>query len=1159
MFRDLEVASTDHWIIQASHPIQLAQFSKSFDADGNRDSDPFMVLVPPLAVAPSTVSFSTVTNLDWLNDFSHFINIVMDTCDVESLTNDTTFLDEKDYHKQWTRIPGTSLSSATLNLTSGQHVLSRQTGVSFSAIVYGFKLQESYGFPLMLISDELSPSIPVNLTCELYPESEVFTELTTTEPPDDQTLSSVSVTSSSNITLEDKLGDNETNITLLPYISVNQQLKNTSEDGVYHRSTVSTVFVTQPPNSSHVFIKGSTKKNEQKYNSSNSKEEYTKAVNISLDMSLSVTKQSDMIEGNATEVDHVFSDIDQGGNNAITKSVLFSNISGDASNGGVTVPGEGTRDNTSKEYDESEGVTENNTTREAVTRPSMERDLPTTWIELAFDNETVLLSNQTESPDYEAGTNVTGKGQVTKVFGEGEQTDSGLGTQMPLDVTNVIGSPDPAQTLDPLDVVNTNQDYEDGIYNTRSNITVDDALVTQDMLNTGVVNLNNATHDVVNKEVNTMSMVSNGMQQHLDNTTRSALDVNTSERFDINTTDNPQNHNQDMITLVYSNNSDITEDPLSKNVPNVTSANSTMIGSLVDLNSTKNMNHIDDRTQDVNSTDIFWNTGITNDPGDYSGVSHDIPQEDEQHTVTSSTLYDDSKFNNGTSTILLQDNNTTNDEIVVGGTDSLTDLDNNTMSMIPEALEVTVWETADPFTQTPSMHTIGDVFTEIETVPDSDLVTSRTPITSTSDGTQTSTQGATTYSSSQLGASFTSLKSSTSSQTVSSSSLDDASAWTTIVNSLNTDSVKDHSTAHPVTYPTDAYTTTQYERTFKTTIFWRVIQNCTDSCITPSASSSQEHGGFNKMLIIIPVAVIAGVLSLCLCYCCLTCSCQNLRAWMKKRSKCCGRCYQVLCFRLCRPPDTIPYVEQVFNTASYPKKFIETKNTTYTDPLVLKSPNGSTGELDDVNDNYTACSSLSGSHGETDCTDSHMSSQSSNSTRHQIEAEITGKQSTTRKKRHHTMEVIQHWNARNSVGPGGGVSTFVNRSRPPSGRTTTSPGPSVSARDGLTNVDVSDTAITPEDAPNVHTTRRTYTATTQTQPLPPFTDYMEQPDDCYIDDRDTAMIINVKPTTEWHFKAPLPPIAPCRPDNLVSNRPYEPNYRPEGKPPKHPKTHTSYR
>ena len=76
-FTDVFGLSGESLVISASRPVLVAQLCKSNGADGNKRSDPFMSLVPPVEQFASALNFTTVKPTR--GEYNNYVSVVVHT------------------------------------------------------------------------------------------------------------------------------------------------------------------------------------------------------------------------------------------------------------------------------------------------------------------------------------------------------------------------------------------------------------------------------------------------------------------------------------------------------------------------------------------------------------------------------------------------------------------------------------------------------------------------------------------------------------------------------------------------------------------------------------------------------------------------------------------------------------------------------------------------------------------------------------------------------------------------------------------------------------------------------------------------------------------------------------------------------------------------
>ncbi|MBU0764494.1 MAG: PKD domain-containing protein [Bacteroidetes bacterium] len=123
--------------IEADKPVSVAQFSRSCDADGVGNSDPFMVLVSPVEQTIEHIVFNSFTSSVIT---AYYLNLITTGANVDLVTLDGIPVDTS-----FSPVPSNpEYSFAQIDLTVGNHVVHSDSGVI--AYVYGYGFHESYGY-----------------------------------------------------------------------------------------------------------------------------------------------------------------------------------------------------------------------------------------------------------------------------------------------------------------------------------------------------------------------------------------------------------------------------------------------------------------------------------------------------------------------------------------------------------------------------------------------------------------------------------------------------------------------------------------------------------------------------------------------------------------------------------------------------------------------------------------------------------------------------------------------------------------------------------------------------------------------------------------------------------------------------------------------------
>ena len=149
-YREFQARSDQPLHIVANKGVEVAQFSKSFEADNVRNSDPFMTILPPTDQFSGNYTFTTpVTFFPKKQDYDHYVAIVIEEEASDGLLLNGELLTNDSFLAIWRHVGHTNLTAMTLNITSGTHILTHTDLLqTFGAYIYGLKFQEAYGHAL---------------------------------------------------------------------------------------------------------------------------------------------------------------------------------------------------------------------------------------------------------------------------------------------------------------------------------------------------------------------------------------------------------------------------------------------------------------------------------------------------------------------------------------------------------------------------------------------------------------------------------------------------------------------------------------------------------------------------------------------------------------------------------------------------------------------------------------------------------------------------------------------------------------------------------------------------------------------------------------------------------------------------------------------------
>ena len=158
-YHEFEISSRESVIVTSSKPVLLAQLCKSFNADGTRNSDPFMMLATPTAQLSNYYVYST----PGLTKYEHYANIFIDFSHVKGIRLDGRPLRDSDFLSSWSRA-GKEFAFAKLKMAAGVHVLTHANHFRFGAVAYGLGWQESYGITLGMYARDYRDDFPMLTT-----------------------------------------------------------------------------------------------------------------------------------------------------------------------------------------------------------------------------------------------------------------------------------------------------------------------------------------------------------------------------------------------------------------------------------------------------------------------------------------------------------------------------------------------------------------------------------------------------------------------------------------------------------------------------------------------------------------------------------------------------------------------------------------------------------------------------------------------------------------------------------------------------------------------------------------------------------------------------------------------------------------------------------
>ncbi|XP_066304424.1 IgGFc-binding protein-like [Branchiostoma lanceolatum] len=143
-FWEIDVPSDEYRHVTSSEPVLLVQYSKSSDAD-NTLTDPFMMVIPPVAQFETEYTFSTVDLISDLSEPTHHINLVIRSANKAGLRLDGQPLPSDTI---WHDVRESDYAAAQLDISAGTHTVGHLSPiVTIGLFSYGFVRPESYGYP----------------------------------------------------------------------------------------------------------------------------------------------------------------------------------------------------------------------------------------------------------------------------------------------------------------------------------------------------------------------------------------------------------------------------------------------------------------------------------------------------------------------------------------------------------------------------------------------------------------------------------------------------------------------------------------------------------------------------------------------------------------------------------------------------------------------------------------------------------------------------------------------------------------------------------------------------------------------------------------------------------------------------------------------------
>eukprot|EP00058_Branchiostoma_floridae_P010577 XP_002596065.1 hypothetical protein BRAFLDRAFT_66204 [Branchiostoma floridae] len=161
-FWEIDVPSDEYRHVTSSEPVLLVQYSKNGQAD-NTETDPFMMVIPPVAQFEAEYTFATVDLIYDQADTTHYVNLIIRSSNKAGLLLDGQRLPSDTV---WHDVPGTDYAAAQLDISAGTHTARHLSpNVNIGLFSYGFTYLESYGYPgglrLSRIAASCSTTTPV--------------------------------------------------------------------------------------------------------------------------------------------------------------------------------------------------------------------------------------------------------------------------------------------------------------------------------------------------------------------------------------------------------------------------------------------------------------------------------------------------------------------------------------------------------------------------------------------------------------------------------------------------------------------------------------------------------------------------------------------------------------------------------------------------------------------------------------------------------------------------------------------------------------------------------------------------------------------------------------------------------------------------------------
>ena len=135
-----ETILTTASLITANKPVQVMQYSNGSEYDGV-SADPMDITIPPTDQFLNSYTIATEPTGADAAIHQNYLNIVAPTSEVSGIDLDGSDFPSSDF----TVIPGSSYSGASVKVTFGSHTVSAPS--AFGLTVYGFGTYDAYGYP----------------------------------------------------------------------------------------------------------------------------------------------------------------------------------------------------------------------------------------------------------------------------------------------------------------------------------------------------------------------------------------------------------------------------------------------------------------------------------------------------------------------------------------------------------------------------------------------------------------------------------------------------------------------------------------------------------------------------------------------------------------------------------------------------------------------------------------------------------------------------------------------------------------------------------------------------------------------------------------------------------------------------------------------------